>query len=188
MKRQLRLLGRSPIEAAAKGGLERNYIRDLVEGKKESIGMDKIDQVAKGLDWTRAELQGEERAPEQPRVAATESGIQDAAVAERLVRLRELLGYETPHGFANYIGVDVTELLVVENDLQLGWRLADIIVRKVPGVTLDWLYYGNASGLPLALARALEPAGNATTQSASAASDGRRPTGARRKLSTSSRA
>ncbi len=47
------------IEAAASvHGLERNYIRDLVEGKKESFNQAKLDAVALALKWTVPELLG----------------------------------------------------------------------------------------------------------------------------------
>lgn len=49
-------LNRGPIEAAIAAGLERNYIRDLLENKKQSISQAKTEQVAEALDWTVAEL------------------------------------------------------------------------------------------------------------------------------------
>lgn len=58
IERRLKDLGRSPIEAAEIGGLERNYIRDLIEEKKQSVKLSKLDQVAKGLDWSTAHLLG----------------------------------------------------------------------------------------------------------------------------------
>jgi len=54
-------LGRSAIEAATKGGLERNYIRDLIAGKKSSVSQKNLPKVAKGLDWTMTELIAEGR-------------------------------------------------------------------------------------------------------------------------------
>lgn len=58
IKRRLKGLKRSPIEAAEIGSLERNFIRDLIEGKKQSIGAGNASKVAKGLDWTTGELFG----------------------------------------------------------------------------------------------------------------------------------
>jgi hypothetical protein len=37
----------------------------------------------------------------------------------------------------------------------LGLKTALIIVRRCPGVTLDWLYHGNAGGLTLQMAKLL---------------------------------
>lgn len=49
-----------PVEAAERiPGLERNYIRDLVEEKKQSFSHAKMPLVAQALDWTMAELTGE---------------------------------------------------------------------------------------------------------------------------------
>lgn len=58
VKSRLAELGRSPIEAATTGGLERNYIDDLVKGDKESFSQKHLERVAKGLDWSISELLG----------------------------------------------------------------------------------------------------------------------------------
>ena len=56
---RLRDLGIGPVEAARSvEGLERNYIRDLVEGKKESFANSKVELVARALKWTPTELLG----------------------------------------------------------------------------------------------------------------------------------
>jgi phage repressor protein C with HTH and peptisase S24 domain len=48
-----------PVEAAEQvPGLERNYIRDLVEGKKQSFNQAKAPLVAQALRWTVADLNG----------------------------------------------------------------------------------------------------------------------------------
>jgi len=43
-------LNLSPIEAAIKGGLERGYIRDFLEGRKKTFRQDKIPLLAAALD------------------------------------------------------------------------------------------------------------------------------------------
>jgi SOS-response transcriptional repressor LexA len=56
---RLAILGKGPVEAAAQvDGLERNFIRDFLEGKKNSFSAAKMPLVARALGWTVAELQG----------------------------------------------------------------------------------------------------------------------------------
>lgn len=61
-------LNRSPITAANKGGLERSYIRDFLESKKESIKSRFYGGVAAGLDWTVEDLlkEGTAQRPNPP--------------------------------------------------------------------------------------------------------------------------
>jgi SOS-response transcriptional repressor LexA len=55
--RRLRELNIGPVEAAVSvDGLERNYIRDLIEGKKRSFSQSKAPLVAQALRWSLAEL------------------------------------------------------------------------------------------------------------------------------------
>lgn len=56
VSRRLVELGLGPVEAATKGGLERTYIRDLVEGKKLSVRTDKIESLARALQLDPADL------------------------------------------------------------------------------------------------------------------------------------
>ncbi len=49
-------LGRSPITAAVSVGLERTYIRDYVNGRKDFIRLDKRALVAQALDWSVDQL------------------------------------------------------------------------------------------------------------------------------------
>lgn len=58
--RRLRELGIGAVEAAASvDGLERNYIRDLLEGKKRSFSQSKLPLVAKALQWSIPEVLGD---------------------------------------------------------------------------------------------------------------------------------
>lgn len=57
---RLKELSVGPVEAAERvPGLERNYIRDLVNEKKESFSHAKMPLVAQALGWTVSELAGE---------------------------------------------------------------------------------------------------------------------------------
>ncbi len=59
VERRLRELDIGPVEAAASvDGLERNFIRDLLENKKQSFSQTKASLVAQALKWTTEELQG----------------------------------------------------------------------------------------------------------------------------------
>jgi len=47
---RLEELNLGPVEAAVKGGLERGYIRDFIEGRKKTFRQDKIPSLAKALE------------------------------------------------------------------------------------------------------------------------------------------
>jgi phage repressor protein C with HTH and peptisase S24 domain len=59
IQNRLTELGRSPITAAVGVGLERTYIRDFVNGRKDSIRLDKRALVAQALDWSVEQLMNE---------------------------------------------------------------------------------------------------------------------------------
>lgn len=60
VERRLAEIGKGPIEAAAAvEGLERNFIRDLIDGKKRSFSQAKAPLVARALDWSVNELLAE---------------------------------------------------------------------------------------------------------------------------------
>lgn len=54
--RRLEELGRGPIEAAIAVGLERNFLQDILKGKKRSFNRSAQPQVARALDWSIPEL------------------------------------------------------------------------------------------------------------------------------------
>lgn len=59
IRERLAQLGTGPIEAAKNvQGLERNFIRDFLEGKKQSFSSAKQPLVAQALQWTVSELLG----------------------------------------------------------------------------------------------------------------------------------
>lgn len=52
-------LGKDPVPAAVDVGLGRDFFRDLIEGRKESINGRSAPKAATALEWTVAELYGE---------------------------------------------------------------------------------------------------------------------------------
>ena len=79
----------------------------------------------------------------------------DQLRADRLIRLRKAFGYETAQAFATFLGVSKQRWGHCERGLPLGIELAQLVVRKLPGVTLDYLYFGKPDGLSVELARRL---------------------------------
>lgn len=79
----------------------------------------------------------------------------DDPIARRVRHLRETLGYESPGAFAAVLGYSPQRWGNVENGLPLSRDIAFKLVQIVPGLTLDWLYFGKPDGLPLELARRL---------------------------------
>ncbi|WP_414470720.1 S24 family peptidase [Microvirga sp. M2] len=49
---RLAAINKGPVEAATSAKLERNYIRDITEGKKKSVRADKLEQLAAALETT----------------------------------------------------------------------------------------------------------------------------------------
>ena len=77
--------------------------------------------------------------------------------------LRHLVAGDNQTKFAAMIGLEVKRWNNFERGKPLSKEVAFILVRKIPGLTTDWLWLGNESGLPLKLQRELEEAGKATT-------------------------
>ena len=80
-------------------------------------------------------------------------------IATRATQVREAYGYKGHGGqklFAEFLGVIPQRWGHVETgQAGLGIDLALMVVQKCPGVTLDWLYRGDASGLSQATMRRL---------------------------------
>jgi hypothetical protein len=90
----------------------------------------------------------------------------DEGQAERLVRLREALGYPTATAFAKFLDVGQQRWANFENGFPLSREIIIRLVQSVPGLTSDWLYFGKSGGLPVDLARLLGelgPPGKRTT-------------------------
>jgi hypothetical protein len=81
----------------------------------------------------------------------------------RLKLLRKTLGYETAMSFAAFLEIPYTTYHPFEKGQPLSRDAAFRLVRKVPGMSLDWLYFGKPEGLPLELARRLGVFGNVKT-------------------------
>lgn len=94
----------------------------------------------------------------QNKLGDSRAGMADhpeSTVQDRVKRLRESVGMVSQQAMANYIGVSFNRWNNVERGLPLGHDLAVILCQRVPGLTLDWLYFGKPDGLPLDLARRL---------------------------------
>jgi hypothetical protein len=86
--------------------------------------------------------------------------------SERLRRLRTAFGYPTSTGFAAFLDISVQRWNAFENGAPLSREVAFLLVRKISGLSLDWLYFGKSEALPLELARRLGelgPPGKRTT-------------------------
>ena len=78
--------------------------------------------------------------------------------SKRARRLREAMGFNGrggQHAFANSLGVERGRWSNVECGAPLSKEMAVRIVRKFPGVTLDWQILGSPEGLTAEMARAL---------------------------------
>lgn len=84
-----------------------------------------------------------------------EAKSKSSAAAQRLKRLRAILRYPTANAFAAFLKVSPQRWNNFENGTPLSREVAFRLVQSVPGLTLDWLYFGKPDGLPLSLAREL---------------------------------
>lgn len=73
----------------------------------------------------------------------------------RLIRLRMAMGMATQTAMAAALGIKVSRWNNFERGAPLSMDVATKICRRFPGVTLDWLIFGNPAGLPLDLAKRL---------------------------------
>lgn len=109
------------------------------------------------------------------------AGLADMAIdpessdarAFRLACLQEArMPGQTQTAFAAYVGLDVKRW----NNYLRGWPLpqeaASILIKKIPGITYNWLWHGNLDGMPMALQAELEAAGNRITAASKARSRG----------------
>lgn len=83
--------------------------------------------------------------------------------SDRLKLLRKTLGYGTAMAFAEFLQIGYTTYHPFEKGKPLSREAAFHLVRKIPGLSLDWLYFGRPQGLPLELARRLGVFGNFKT-------------------------
>ena len=91
-------------------------------------------------------------------MAGTPYPSDNSQVARRLMVLRQVVAGENQTAFAARLGIDVKRWNNFERGFALSKEIAFLIVQKIPGVTLDWLWLGNEGGLPLKLQRELAEA------------------------------
>lgn len=104
-------------------------------------------------------------AGKKPKAQKPKAAI-DQGQAERLVRLREAFGYPTASAFSQFLEIGQQRWANYENGFPLSREIVFLLVRSIPGLTSDWLYFGKSDGLPVDLARRLGelgPPGKRTT-------------------------
>lgn len=82
----------------------------------------------------------------------------EETVADRIIRLREALGYAGRGGqvtFAVKLGISNSSLNMIEKGAGLSKDVAIRLVRLVSGLILDWLHLGVPGGLTLEIQRLL---------------------------------
>ena len=81
---------------------------------------------------------------------------EDPAVAERLRRLRLVFAGDNQAAFARWVDVPPSRWNMVEHGAPLSKQLAFQLRRKITGLSLDWLFFGDAGGLSVQLAKRLD--------------------------------
>lgn len=80
----------------------------------------------------------------------------DERVAERAKRLRLAFNYKTVPPFAAFLRIEPKRWYNVENGFPLGKDLGLLLVQRIPGLTLEWLWLGRTDRLTIDLARRLD--------------------------------
>lgn len=99
-------------------------------------------------------------------MADTPHPANNSEVAKRLQALRYHLAGDSQTAFAARYDIEVKRWNNFERGFSLSKPIALLLCQKIPGLTLDWLYRGVESGLPLQLQRELVEAGKAITEAA----------------------
>ena len=76
-------------------------------------------------------------------------------VGRRLRHLRQALNYRHANTFAHFLGIADNRWNNLENGYPLSKEVAFLLVQKVSGLSLDWLYYGRTDGLSKSLGQRL---------------------------------
>lgn len=66
----------------------------------------------------------------------------DSPVAQRLRKLRALLGYERQEDFAAFLGITHKRYANYENGFPVPQQMAYLMRRKIPGLSTGWIYDG----------------------------------------------
>lgn len=82
-----------------------------------------------------------------PVLALEMSDKKNKIVGRRLRHLRRALGYEYASTFARWLGIQDNRWTNLENGFPLSKEIAFLLVRRVSGLSLDWLYFGRTDGL-----------------------------------------
>ena len=80
------------------------------------------------------------------------------AFGRRLKLLREVCGYASQQLFADALGIEKGTLGQYESGRSYPKPDALGRIRQLTGATSDWLYFGDAGGLPVMLAQRLQEA------------------------------
>jgi transcriptional regulator with XRE-family HTH domain len=84
-------------------------------------------------------------------------------VPRRLKAVRAVEGYETAKDFADALGISPNRYGNMEaGNSPLSYEVAQLIVKLVPGCSLDWLWNGEERGLTTAFRQSLPPGTGAT--------------------------
>jgi hypothetical protein len=71
-------------------------------------------------------------------------------IAARMKAIRIASGHSSQTDFAGFLGVDVKRWNNVERGFPVSRMMAQILVQKIGGLSLDWIYEGNEAGLAVA--------------------------------------
>lgn len=89
------------------------------------------------------------------------------AIAYRLACLQEAkMPGQTQTAFAVAMGLDVKRWNNYLRGYSLPREAAEILIKKIPGVTYNWLWHGAMDGVPMVLQAELEAAGKRITSAA----------------------
>jgi hypothetical protein len=97
-----------------------------------------------------------------------DSGLFDnAAIAARLRLLRRMIGGEgrgSQARFIRYLGIAGPRWNNFESGYPLSKEIAGMLVLAIPGVTMDWIYFGRDDKLSLDVSRKLRALAKSTTE------------------------
>ena len=93
--------------------------------------------------------------PYRPPSVAGFTKPKDTASAQRMRALRAYMGYDQPKKFAEFLGVGVGSYNQIENGGPISKAMAFAMCKKIPGMTLDWVWLGK-NDLPHDMAIELE--------------------------------
>ena|SRR5580765_6061001 len=84
------------------------------------------------------------------------SDKKNKTVGKRLRRLRKALGYRHANTFAFFLGIPASRWGNLENGYPLSKDVMFLLMQKVSGLSLDWLFFGKTDGLSVRLGQRLE--------------------------------